>query len=159
MPLAVVAHIFLVIGMALLIAECFIPGFGVCGALGLICAAVYAVMMVVTTSWGGFIVAGELAAAGAMLFFVIRYVRRKQLHGGLILSESLAEAPREAFDFSGLIGRVGRSKTSLRPQGAVDFNGSVVDARSESGYLAENTPVLVTGVDGSMVVVRKAGEN
>lgn len=52
----------------------------------------------------------------------------------------------------------GRAMSMLRPVGRAEFGGAVVDARAEGEFLAAGTRVVALRVEGSEVVVEKAGE-
>jgi membrane-bound ClpP family serine protease len=55
-----------------------------------------------------------------------------------------------------LIGAGGTTTTALRPEGEVDVEGRRLPARADKGYLDNDIPIIVVGVDGPRVLVAAA---
>ena len=147
------AIVLLVVGLALLVVDVFIEGFGI---LGIVALAIVAASLFITVAFvpmGGFIVVGKVAVMvpGAIFFF--RFLKSKQLDGKFILTETLAE---DKIDVSGLEyfrGKEGITKTALRPHGTADFNGDNIEVRSDSKYIPDGKRVKVVDVKGKRVLV------
>lgn len=139
-------------GFALIVLELFIPGWiaGTAGAaaLGL---AVYLAWRDVST-----LLAAVLAAGGAAgIPFLVRWgVGRVALKN--TLSVEAGYGPPRAEGIEACAGKRGVAATLLRPSGGVEVDGRRYDARSESGVLPAGTPVIVTRVEGTELIVRRA---
>jgi len=154
----VLSIVLMVIAAGLLIAEAFVPDFGVMGITGIVLLVVAAVATVVYVPYGGFILAGELAFLGTGVVLLISRARRKQTGSHFILKETLDEVAPEYGDLQAYIGRYGVAKTSLRPFGVVEVAGVSFDVTSDGIYIAENSNVQVVKADGGRLVVKQAGE-
>lgn len=147
----------LILGIVFLLLEMWLPGmefFALAGIGSLIISAVLAVMFV---PGGWFIVAGQGVIVAGFLVHMYRFMKRKQLQGKLILSENL-DVP-SSVDVSYLVGREGKTLTSLRPYGEADFNGTRLEVASYGPMIGKGVKVLVTGVEARKVVVRPVDGN
>ena len=153
--------LFFLSGFALLIAEAFMPGFGVAGVLGIaleICA--------VYCAWQSH---GTLFALILALVIIVMVVvtivlsYRSAMHGRLSKSELIlndvesAGAETEAEKLAALKDREGVAATPLRPGGTVEIDGQTVRAASAGDLIPKGTRVRVTGVEGDHVTVRPVG--
>lgn len=144
----------LTVGMVLLGIEIFIPGFGVFGILGLVLILASAVVTVLAVPFGAFILLGELALIALIFYAMYRYIRKHQLYGKLILTDTVND---EIPDIGGLelfTGREGTTKTALRPYGTAEFNGTSLEVCADGGYIDVNTRVKVKSVEGKKVIVQ-----
>lgn len=57
-----------------------------------------------------------------------------------------------------LLGRTGIAITALRPSGIAEFGGARVQVVTEGDFLASESPLVVTAVEGARVVVERVGE-
>ncbi len=146
----------LIVGIILLAVEIFVAGFGVCGILGLTLVISASIIAILTIPFGIIIPAVQIGIIVAVGFYVYRYIKRKQLYGKLVLTDFLSSDKKEVGQQENLVGKVGVSKTALRPQGTVEINGSSLDVYSESGYIAPGTKVVVTSVSGTKLYVAQA---
>ena len=147
-------------GLVLIAVEAFVPG-GVVGVVGLIgvLGAVY--LSVPNRSLGlGYMAAVSL---GSTVFLVglIRRVTIKGLPAWLTNAEQQTNirgfvAPL-AQTAAGLVGKRGEATTVLRPAGVAELDGRKVDVVTEGEFLPVGTPVEVLRVEGTRVVVRRAG--
>jgi membrane-bound ClpP family serine protease len=151
----------LVIGMALLIVEVFMPGFGVAGISGI------ALLLV-----GVFLVwqaAGPLAALGVLLILVALLaialsIALRSTSSGLLSKTPLvlheqsdSSAPLASnADLAVLLGREGRTITPLRPAGIADIDGVRMNVVSDGGYIPQGILVSITEVEGTRIVVKAA---
>ncbi|MEY3480169.1 MAG: hypothetical protein RIQ71_944 [Verrucomicrobiota bacterium] len=55
-------------------------------------------------------------------------------------------------------GDLGKALSMLRPVGRAEFGGTICDARAEGEFIAQGTPVTALRIEGSEVVVEKAGQ-
>jgi membrane-bound serine protease (ClpP class) len=144
----------LVIGLLLLVTEMFMAGFGVCGIGGIFLLTVSAILAVLYVPYGWFFVSAELAVLAAVVYGLYMYIKKRQLHGKLFMTETLNEDTPPLSGGETFIGKEGVSKTTMRPVGEVDFNGSSVEAISEGHYLGKGVRVKVTDVRDSKIIVR-----
>jgi membrane-bound serine protease (ClpP class) len=96
----------MLLGIAFMVAEAFLPAFGSLGVGGLIAFVIGSIILVDETSIPGFeipypLIAGVTAASAAFLFFVVGMVVRNRKRPVVTGRESLIGAPAEALeDFS-----------------------------------------------------------
>lgn len=143
-------------GVALLVLEVFIPGFGLPGVSGLI---LLTIGIVITWSAYG-AVAGlavmliALALAGISISLSVKSATNGKLsRSELILNDVTASVDHE--DAETLMGRTGETLTVLNPVGFADFDGVRLNVVTEGTYLEKGTRVKVTHVEGNKIIVRK----
>ena len=153
------AVVLLVIAIILFAVEVFIPGFGVFGITGVILAVFSCVLTVLYVPFGAFIVLGEALFLGAAVYSLFQYITKKQLHGKLILEESLDYENQEIGDPESFMGKEGMALTALRPFGTVDFNGVTMEVTSIGPYINEGSRVKVTGATKQKITVQQVGRN
>ncbi|WP_422723717.1 NfeD family protein [Jeotgalibacillus soli] len=145
------------IGVALIIAEFYIPG-GIVGIIGLI--AVLASILLAGSS----IVFMGIALSIALLVAVIGMVIMvkflgKNLHllKKFILSDSTSTESGYVSNVNRLelIGKIGVTRTPLRPSGTIVIDDEPIDAVTEGGYIDRQKNVKVVKVEGSRIVVRE----
>ncbi|NMB11610.1 MAG: nodulation protein NfeD [Firmicutes bacterium] len=149
-----------VVGMILLLVEVFvIPGFGLAGILGLGAVFGSIVLSYATAEAGVASLSIALVATVLVVALGWRYIRRSSAWQRLVLSTRIDReggytAPTSRVD---LLGKIGKSQTPLRPSGIIEIEGQRVDAVTEGGFIAEDTPVQVISVEGNRIVVRMIG--
>jgi len=126
------------LGLALMIAETFLPSFGVLGIGGIVAFVIGSVMLM-DTEVPGFQVAwpligGIAAAAGALLLLIITMLMRSRRRAVVSGPEEMVDAIGPVIDWSGLEGRV-------------RIHGEVWKARAKAA-LAPGRNVRVTEIDG-----------
>ena len=136
------------------------PGFdgfvsGIIGILALVASAIIAVIFI-DRAW--IFVVLNLAVLGLTTGIFFSFIRRKQLHGKIILSEALAEALPE-IDYAGLLGKEGKTTTHLRPYGEADFNGVRVEVSSGGPVVNAGVKVRVVDVQANKVLVEQTNKN
>ncbi|MCL2378198.1 MAG: hypothetical protein FWC77_03635 [Defluviitaleaceae bacterium] len=94
-----------------------------------------------------------LVAGGYGLYF---FIKKRQLHGGMILTD-VDDAPQ--VDVSGFLGKEGKTVTLLRPSGDVDFNGVRMQASSDGPFIERGVKVRVTETQANKLIVRVVGGN
>ncbi len=149
------------LGIGMLVAEVFLPGFGIPGISGI----VLEIAAVVLT----YISHGPLAALGltivvlAVIAIGISVSLRSATKGRLSKSpiilndtESGAEGYNATADMEVFLGKEGVSTTVLRPVGMAEFDGVKLNVVADGEYIPKDTPVRIDHVEGSRVVVRKS---
>lgn len=144
-----------IVGSGLIILEAFIPGFGVAGIFGIILEIV-----ALWATWNLHGVVTSLIALLAVLIligFAIFLSYRSAMKGRLsrsplVLKET--ETPGTAADPAKWIGQEGVAVTALRPAGEIDIGGVRLNASSSGDFVPKGTAVLITGREGSRLIVR-----
>lgn len=154
-----VALILFIAGMALLLVEMFLPGFGIFGGLGLVCL-VLCIIFQAKTFAEGLIMMLIIGAIVVLLALVLaRSLRKGRLYrSGIVLKNE--QTREEGFvagsDMSHLMAKQGVSVTTLRPAGTAAFDGERIDVLTEGEFVPAGTPVEVVRVSGMRVFVKKA---
>lgn len=146
----------LISGIALLVVEVFMPGFGLPGISGLVL-----VIVGVVIAWNTYgAVAGlavtliALALAGISISMSIKSAANGKLsRSALFLKDTVA--PVEHEEWEALVGKTGETATVLNPVGFAEFDGVRLNVITEGEYLAKGVPVRVEKVDGTKIIVRE----
>ena len=152
--------LFFLAGFGLLLAEAFMPRFGLAGFLGIVLE-----VLAVNQVWihYGLVPAviftlAVLALIGLAVFLSYRSAMKGRLSKSpLVLKDAQhldGDETRKALE--ALIGLEGTAATPLRPEGQVELNGSRVSASSGGEFLEKGTKIRVTGAEGNHVLVRPA---
>ncbi len=143
-------------GFVLLVIEMYIPGFGLAGISG-------AALMV-----GGIALMGPTPLQALILglisvvllgiaFSIAMYsISKGRLsRSKLVLNAALnnRETP-ETQDLTYFVGRVGQTRTALRPAGIAEFDGVKLNVVSDGDFVREQCHVCVERVEGNRIVVR-----
>ena len=147
----------LITGVALLVVEVFVPGFGLPGVSGIVLLVVG-----IGLTWSTYgPVAGlavtliALALAGISISVSVKSAATGKLSkSALILNE--VTQPVEHEEAEALTGKEGVTATVLNPVGIAEFDGVRLNVVSEGSYLEKGTRVKVQQVEGNKIVVRKA---
>lgn len=155
------ALVFELIGIALLVAEIFLPAHGVLIALGLssLGGGIYAAFQFsLTFGYASLLV--SLALVPTLAVMAVRLWPNTFI--GKRIAPPNSEFRRDQSPGAGngelqmLVGQTGRTLTPLRPVGACDFGGRRVECLAESGMIDRNMQVVAIEVQGQSLVVRPA---
>lgn len=149
----------LLMGALLLVAEVFLPGFGLPGISGVVLVAVG-----VGLAWMAF---GPLVAVAILLVLVAVLAvlvssmvnaasKGNGRYGRIFLKDK--EELHINRDMEVLIGRTGTATSVLRPAGIADFDGVRLNVVTEGGFVEQGARVKVVRVDGARIVVRSMRE-
>lgn len=141
----------IVLGLALMAIEVFvIPGFGVIGLLGVaaIGGAGYLAYAQVSPAYSAITIVIGIVAAGVMFWL---FPKTKTARSMVLQAQTLGGHARPAL--AALVQREGIAITVLRPSGAVEIDGEVVDVVTDGQYVEAGTKVRVVRVQGARVVV------
>ncbi len=149
--------ILFVFGIALMLVEAFMPGFGVFGVSGLISTMVSIVLAAVSVQTGLIMLLISFILAGVFSFFAFRFFANRGALRHIILSEEeRADLGYVApLNQKNLVGLKGVALTTLRPSGAAEIDGRRVDVVSDGSYIAAGEQLVVDRVEGVRVIVRK----
>ncbi|TFD92529.1 nodulation protein NfeD [Jeotgalibacillus sp. R-1-5s-1] len=149
--------ILLLIGIALIIAEFFVPG-GILGIAGI--AAVIASILLAGNSivYMGIALSIAILAGVIGMVIMVKFLG-KNLHllKKIILSDSTSTDSGYVSNVNRheLIGQIGKTRTALRPSGTIIIADERIDAVSEGSYIDKDKDVKVVKVEGSRIVVRE----
>lgn len=145
--------ILLVLGILLLIAEIYIPSFGITGVLGII-LTLAGIALVADTVVEGIIILLIIALALTVIVFVsLKWIIKK--NKSLVLKESLKEDNRVYEDLKYFINKEGITVTALRPSGNVDFDGVKLQVLSNGEFIKKDVPVKVVDIQGTRILVKE----
>jgi membrane-bound serine protease (ClpP class) len=172
-----------IVGLVLLAIEIFVlPGFGVAGALGIICVLVGLFGMLIknppnrlpwphsSLDWQLF-VSGVLGLSLGVAGFIVlawllaKHLPKFQFLSGLMLAPTVATqggemrvsmtTPPESKIAALNVGDTGEVTSTLRPTGKARFGDAIVDVVATAEFLDKGTKVQITEIHGNRVVVRR----
>lgn len=158
--MGIVSAIFLTLGMVLCIVEIFVPGVGFWGISGSVCTGVgilfrfidgmsfYQFLVLV------FLIACLLALAMCCLIVLIK----TGVMGDVGVFSTGTALPKDYADnkaMKKLIGKIGKTTTSLSLAGRVKVMGKIYDCISEDSFINKNKFVRVLRVEDNRLVVKK----
>ncbi|MGM0828405.1 MAG: NfeD family protein [Bacillota bacterium] len=148
--------ILFIIGMALIVAEFFLPG-GIAGGLGI--GAILASIMLAggdVVQMGISLLIALLIAVATMIIFVKVFGKKMKFFNKIILKDSTSTESGYVSNINRLelIGKEGVTKTPLRPSGTVIVDDERIDAVTEGGFIKAGERVKIVKVEGSRIVVR-----
>jgi len=152
-----VQAILLTLGLLFLLAEIFIPGFGIAGITGIILFIVGIIMTANTFIEALVMFLILLLILAVVIMIVVRSASKGKLSKTLVLNDSLS---REK-GFSGVEdmkifeGKKGVALTVLRPAGIGMFDGVRLDVVAGGSFIEEGTKIEVTEVEGRRIVVKR----
>lgn len=153
------AIVLLLLGLALVILEAFIPSGGILGALAVI-AVLVSVGMAFSSSaaHGGILLLCALVAVPGVIALAIKWwpntpIGKRILLGVPTAEDVLPDSPKRR-GLRELVGQVGQARSVMLPSGPVLIDGKIVDAVSEGMAIEKGQTVRVVEVRGSRVVVR-----
>ncbi|MBQ7060730.1 MAG: hypothetical protein IJM85_02995 [Clostridia bacterium] len=150
--------ILLLVGIALVIVEMIIPGFGIAGLSG--GTAIIAGLIVGSRSFGAAMftlaIVVILLCIAAIIIFKVVFGKRRS-NSKLILTESINSSSTDlgTEEAASLIGREGVAMTSLRPSGIAMIGGKRLDVLADGEFIAKGDPVVVSDVQGLHISVVK----
>ena len=155
------------VGISCLVLEIFvIPGFGIFGLGGgvlmLIALILASQTFVIPQSdaelrqFRNSLMTVGLALGGMIGFAILsrRFLPRTPLLSRLILSKQTELQTKGPLGKSSdLTGATGRAVTDLRPSGKANIRQEIIDVIAEGEWIAMDTPIVVTAVHGTRIVV------
>lgn len=148
-----------VVGIALLVIEAFVPGFGLPGISGIVLE-----VAAVTLTWlnhGPLAALGMTIAVLALIAIAISMSLRSATKGKLSRSKLVLqqreineEGYRAQEDMKVFLGREGVATTVLRPTGMATFDGVKLNVVSDGVFVPAETKVRIVQVEGSRIVVQ-----
>ena len=152
--------IMMLVGVALLVVEMYVPGFGAPGISG-IALLVLGFVLLQPTLAQGLVLFAILAAILCVALSICLYSASKGRlsKSKLVLNDvAVAANAAENNDLNYFIGREGVTHTDLRPAGIGEFNGVKLNVVSDGEFVAKDRPIRVQSVEGNRIVVREITE-
>lgn len=146
-----------VVGLLMLVAEIFIPSYGVLGitALGFLVAAVAKTYSLAGRDAGIMAVLACLIMLPVFSYISIKYWRRTPIGRRIVPPNPVwSSADTTTAELAALVGRRGRTVSPLRPVGICDFDGRRVSCIAEFGVIEAGVAVLGTESKGGNLAVR-----
>ena len=147
---------FIVLGLALIMIEIFVPG-GIVGTIGGI--SLLGAVYLSYRSYGAdgalitFLICG--ACVVACLFVEFKILPKTAVGRRLFLSHRVSGKSQQEQGDSTLLGQEGNALTALAPSGYVLVGGRKLEAHSCSGFLEKGEKVRVESIDQFKVTVSK----
>jgi membrane-bound serine protease (ClpP class) len=145
-----------IIGILVVLAEIFIPSFGLLAVIALAVFS-YSLYLVFTTlsSTAGLVFAGlDLILVPVCIVFGMKILAKSPLALRKELSRKQGVVS-QAKEFETYLDMRGIAVTDLRPSGMAEINMKRLDVVTDGEYIEVNTPVVVTGVTGNRIIVQK----
>ncbi|MCL2577457.1 MAG: hypothetical protein FWE27_05330 [Defluviitaleaceae bacterium] len=148
----------LVVGILAIVLELLMPGFDgfISGIIGILALVASAVLAVIAGYW--FFVALTVVTLAMLIFLLFTFIKRKQFHGKIMLTENLGEDLPQ-IDLSSLVGKEGKTMTILRPYGEADFGGIRVEVCSNGSMIERGAKVKVIETQANKVIVSELNSN
>jgi membrane-bound serine protease (ClpP class) len=146
------AYFFLIAGALMIFLEFFVPGM-VIGALGIVLVAASVVFFAMQTTSTLYLL---LYVAAVVIFLIAVFklaVWRIRSSKSFFATEDQAGTRAGGYDAK-LIHCLGVAETDLRPAGWVTIQGQTLQAMSQGDFIAKGTSVVVTGGEGSEIIVK-----
>jgi len=145
-----------VIGILVIIAEIFIPSFGLLTviALSVLFYSLYLVFTTISTTAGMIFTGLDIALLPVLIIFGMKILARSPLS----LKRELSKQDGVVSQRQGLedyMHMTGISVTDLRPAGMAVINSQRLDVVTDGEYIDADTPIVVTGVKGNQIIVEK----
>ena len=154
-----IAYLLIVLGLALMVAELFIPSSGVLFLVSTLCILGGVVLTFVygDTATGMVTLLTVFVVVPALAALMLYLWPRTPMGRRLILPDQDATVARMPvnLELEGLRGRYGKALSDLRPAGTVDFDGRRVDTISEGQMVPAGAWVRCVDVRFGTVVVRQ----
>jgi membrane-bound serine protease (ClpP class) len=134
------------LGVALLIAEAFLPSFGVVGVGGAIALGIGSLLLFDTQN-------SDLVVGRSIVFAAVGTLSAYMLFIGYLVLRT--QKRRQTMGAEGMVGKIGEARTALNPTGRVFVHGEQWSAEGEE-EIGVGEKVQVVAVDGLCLKVRRA---
>jgi len=148
------AMICLAVGLVLIAAEAFIPGFGAFGVIGFVLLVAAAILQA-TTVWQAVLYLFIALAIGVLLFVLLTrsFTRGRLAKSKVVLKEAADGSASPSLE--ALVGETGTAVTKLRPAGKAYIANALYDVVSQGEFIEKEETIVVLSAEGSRVVVKR----
>lgn len=149
--------IMMIAGFVLLVIEMYIPGFGLAGISGTVLMIGGIALMGPTPLQALILVLISVILLGIAFSLAMYSISKGRLsRSKLVLNEALNQKESTSEDLSYFVGKVGLTRTALRPAGIAEFDGVKLNVVSDGDFVNTQKHVRVERVEGNRIVVREA---
>ena len=143
-------------GVALMVVEVFMPGFGIPGlaGIGLMAASIIYVWALYGPMAGVWMSLGAVILMAVAVAVSLRTASKGSFFRIWGLKE-LDKADARKDDMEALVGKTGVAQTVLRPSGIGEFDGVRLNVVTEGEFIPQDTPISVVRTEGLRIVVKK----
>lgn len=151
------ALIMMIAGFMLLVIEMYIPGFGLAGISGTILMISGIAVMGPTPLQALILVLISVILLSIAFSLAMYSISKGRLsRSKLVLNDALNQKESaEDEDLSYFVGKVGQTRTALRPAGIAEFDGVKLNVVSDGDFVNTQKHVRVERVEGNRIVVRE----
>jgi membrane-bound serine protease (ClpP class) len=151
--------IFSILGIALLVVEMFLPGFGITGSLGILSLIGVCVVQFMTNKP---LVAVLVTAVLGLIIVIMVILFMRSLKNGLLFRSPIVLKDKIEADavklstgsLEELIGKSGIAETPLRPSGIALIGGKRYSVETEATFIEKGSEITVLSVDGTKITVK-----
>ncbi len=147
-----ISVVLILLGIGLLVAEIFIPSFGVTGVLGIIAIIGGIVLTASSVGQGVVMFLVILVVVLVLMFIAYKYVVSR--NSPLILTDVLNEETSDD-DLKFFLHKKGVALTILRPAGKGDFDGVRLDIITEGDFIKKGKGIIVSRIEGKKIFVKE----
>ena len=148
-----------ILGIAFLIVELFLPGFGVMGISGVLCLIAVCVIQFMTAQP---LVATLVAVVLGLVLITVVIVFMHSMKDGFLFRSPIvlkdrieAEAVKPSTGaLDQLVGKTGKTLTPLRPSGIALIEGQRYSVEAQATFIDKDTEITVRSVDGTKITVQ-----
>jgi len=142
-------------GSGLIIAEAFMPGFGVAGISGVILeiVALWCTWRLHGVGTALLALLGVLVLVGLAIFISYRSALNGRLSRSHLVLKNAEKA--ESMPDVSRVGQEGVALTALRPAGFIQVGKDRLSASSDGTFIEKGSPVVITGVEGNQFTIRR----
>lgn len=156
-----VSILLFVVGIGLLVAEMFDPGFGIFG-IGGVLSLVACIFVTAQTVTEGIMLTGVFFVIILVMFGIfLALVSKGKLPQRLILKES--ESADEGFtgvkDLTYLKGQTGVVTAMCRPVGCIEIDGRKIDVVTQGEFVEKGQTVEIIEIEGNRIVVKASSQS
>ena len=149
LPINYAGLLLMLLGIALLIGEAFLPSFGVLGIGGAISLGLGSLLLFDTES-------SDLVVDRSIIFTAVATLSAFMVLVGYLVFKSQKKKP--TLGMEGLLGEIGEVKVALNPTGKIFVHGEYWNAEGD-GEIALGEKVRVVGVEGMTLKVQRLSEH
>lgn len=149
--------IMMIAGFVLLVIEMYIPGFGLAGISGSILMVGGIIVMKPTPLQALILILISVILLSIAFSLAMYSISKGRLsRSKLVLNDALNQKESTAHDdLSYFVGKVGQTRTALRPAGIAEFDGVKLNVVSDGEFVNNQKHVRVERVEGNRIVVRE----
>ena len=149
-------YIYLITAFVILIAEVFIPSFGLLSVVAVLFGVASVISAFHVSAVMGFVIL-TIVVIGfpVILVSIFKNIKSLPIGNKLIPEAPVYRSSVEEDETKKYVGRTAVTLTALRPSGILKIDGKRIDVLTEGEHIEANVKVIIIRVEGSRIVVRK----